>query len=394
MSQREDLVSGSVRGGPSAHWYGWFWKKVLQVLIRRHLSLFLAVILAILVVGREFKELVATVFALTLGEWSTMACLLIAVVALLRAIWIKVMHPEVRKRYYLALTVSALAGSYFVWVQGADMWRAMKTVAFLDWLILTITGLTIWAAILEFRGRKLSTSVQEVRFSEGIRLLLTRLDEFCFTDSGQKRSHSSVSKEFLDIASNTLCGDTEVKACMMALTGGGLTIGEVSTGAGYKVDPSVDFNDGAAGLAIRDGSLVYVPEAGWKEAWSIEQVEGEGFQVASSPVKAWIQTSSGEKFKTVLCVPLTTYTTAGKLKSFAVMNFTTVKRDLFLTRDFIMADCFAKLLAQALSFVERMEGARAEITRLQGEATELEGLKKQLDHCESELWRITVQRAE
>jgi len=388
-------VSGIVRGGPSAHWYFWFWKKVAQVLVRQHMSRFLALALAILVVCREFKDLIATFRALTLMEWSTTACLLIAAVALLRAIWIKVMHPRVRKRYYLALMASVLAGSYFVWARGADMWAAMKNVAFLDWLILTITLGTIGALIWEFSDHKLSTSVQELRFSEGIRLLLTRLDEFCFAESGQRRSRSDVSVEFLDIASNTLCGDIDVEACLMVPSGDRLTITEQATGANYKADdPPIDFKGGAAGLAIQEGNLVYVPDAGWKEAWSIEQISAESYQVAQSPVKAWIQTSSGETFKTALCVPLKAYTRAGELKSFAVMNFTTVKRDLLVTRDFIMAECFAKLLAQALSFVERMEGAGAEITSLNGQMKDLPDLRKRVDECESELWRLTVPRAE
>jgi len=116
---------------------------------------------------------------------------------------------------------------------------------------------------------------------------------------------------------------------------------------------------------------VYVPEAGWKEAWSIEQVEGEGFQVASSPVKAWIQTSSGEKFKDRPMRAADDLHDGGKLKSFAVMKFHDSQKRPVLTRDFIMADCFAKLLAQALSFVERMEGVGGEITRLKGEVTEI-----------------------
>jgi hypothetical protein len=291
----------------------WMIWKELQVLFRSHLSLVLTLVLAILVVSREREELYS----------------------ILKGI----------------ITFTHFPGWF-------------------DILILVVTGLTIVAAIWEIRGNKLTTSPQELRFALAMRDLLILLEKFGYgqdkddLDLDLEQRLDQFSKAFLEITRKTLCGKKEIDSGLMTYESNVLKLKISSQGACYpeKLEipvPSPDHyqESGPAAVAIAKLKITYMPFKRWKRAWLFQVAddpkpdgEHQDYQASDLDV-GWIPASNPEyeNFRSILCLPVALYVREDKKEPQAVLNYSTDHFDPFVDRDFIMGECFASILAQAIA---------------------------------------------
>jgi hypothetical protein len=294
---------------PFARYVGWVIKKNIQVWIRKQLSHWLAIGLAIAVTYREHS-----LFVQLYRDW-----------------------------------LCRTKPSWF------DVFVALLLVA------------TIVAAGWEIWGNKLSTSPQEIRFLRGMRSLLLEMEAMVF---GGKMSQEQAEKRFsefvqgfLRITSSTLCAHKKVDAGLMmkVLNSERLRRTHVSDAAKFDVGfeiplPSAmvsERDSGPGGISFHRAKLVYMPSVKKrKEAWplslaELSKAEHETYALDGIPIPAWIKAKdpSYEDFSSMLCVPV------GKDREgrtrYGVLEFTTVAKDTFVDRDFMMAECFASILSQA-----------------------------------------------
>ncbi|HLL72622.1 MAG TPA: hypothetical protein VK363_14360 [Pyrinomonadaceae bacterium] len=280
----------------------WEKKKRLQIFIRAHLSHTLALLLAIAVLAREIPE-----------------------------IHEMVLHPSKVQTWHL--------------------------------FILSITVGTIMAAVWEFRGNKLATSPQEIRFVLGIRSLLTQLEKF------KREIEKTTNVEtfsllndffafFLKVTSNTLCGKKEVAGGLMLYQEkeGTLALHKYTPGAMYQEGLRIPLTGrvqneekGPAVKSFESGLIAYMPKKSKKIGIVLEAVHGERYKLVEI-FKGWYksQSEAEENFGAVLSIPVTIYAQEREKSNYGVLNYTTVKGDPFVPRDYIMSECFASILAQAI----------------------------------------------
>jgi hypothetical protein len=299
----------------------WVWvrKKRIQVKIRTELSHWLAIGLAILIVIREWKELVAFL------QWI-----------------------------------------YFLLVCHGLVIVGEPPTLFGIFVLLLTTG-TVWAAFWELYGNKLTTSPQEIRFVTGIRTLLLELERLVHGSDVQSPTDelSRFAKGFLTITTETLCGPHKVDAGIMYKmpSNEALQLTEVSELAHYTKGLEIPLpteaspKTGPAGVSFQQVSLVYVPHKHLKEAWPFRLIVDDGKESyePSEPVIGWIPSSSAEEedFESGLCVPIAVYSQKGQKTRYGVLNFSTKANDPFMDRDFMMAECFASVLSHAVAVTRR-----------------------------------------
>lgn len=281
---------------------GWARKKKLQIFIRSHLSHTLALLLAVSVLLRELPEVSGKFF-----------------------------HP----------------GEMRPW----------------DIFIISITAVTVIAALWEFGGNKLATSPQEIRFVLGIRWLLARLEKFKREIEGGDYADTSKKLDdffdfFLKVTSNTLCGKKDVDAGLMLYqeSEGKLALHKYTPGAIYQDDLKIpigthvtDARKGPAANSFESGLVAYMPKKAKRIGILLEAKEGEEYRLVKI-FRGWYQSQSEreEEFCAVLSIPITIYAKEREKSNYGVLNYTTVKGDPFVPRDYIMAECFASILAQAI----------------------------------------------
>jgi len=363
----------SISGGPDIRWAIWLRKKKVQVFVRTHLSHLLAVALAFLVFVREVwsGDLCAALASLSGIQWLLLLYLAGAVVALLRLGWTVYMKQHSARSVVFHIIVVGLA-IYLAYGHGVSLLEAMADISPLLWLVTILTVGTFGTAVWELVGNKLSTSPQEILFSCGMHLLMERLENFCFDSDdnmNDKELYEGMIKEFLNITSETLCGPNKVNAGLMLDSGGRLKIEFETDDAHYsQIEFPLQNNDkkSAAGLAFQR-KLVYVPYKHWQDAWSLKHKQEEDYEFPPAPEKAWLsaQNPRDEKFVSVLCVPVGTYERNKDWKPVGVLNYTTSSLDPFVPRDFLMSECFASVLCQALTFTKRMRSGAGALTEAQ-----------------------------
>jgi hypothetical protein len=300
-TSREKLLM-SIGGGRYIRYAVWIWRKKAQVFIRTHLSHVLALVLAITVLLREEKDLGFIAFS---GRWPTS----------------------------------------------------------FQWLVLVLTLGTLAAALWEFFGNKLSSSKQEIRFVQGIRSLLFELEKFAHgedrTAEPDKRLIEFIDG-FLEVACSTLCAHCRVDAGLMVKLPGveKLRLIKSSKSARYPAGLEIplpsgtDNESGPAGYSFSEAKLGYVPKKSRSETWLFQVTDkNPGCYDPASPRVGWIKAEKKdlEDFRSVLCVPTAIYRRRGVKRRFGVLNFSTKKRDPFVDRDFMMAECFASILSQAFA---------------------------------------------
>jgi hypothetical protein len=333
------------------------------------MSRILAAVLVLLLLVRERQGLLATFGLIDWRQWGALVLLVATLVVSAKYAWSCKMRRRLRIAKHLLYCVELGLAGYGVWRFGfPGLFDAVRKVDRLEWLILVLTVLTVMAFYWEFRGRKLTTSHQEVRFVQGIRQLLVELQNFCFkSDPLDSSALDTFLVAFLGVARDVLCGEKNVGADLMVQSGEWLNTVKRS---GYPIDAedvpvklsSDGEHHGAAGLAFDKMQLVYLPDKEWEEAWVLIRGNHEEYR-ALAPQTAWTYAKDArkERFHSILCVPVAGHGTEKKRAKLGVLNFTTVTRDPFVNRDFAMAECFGAILSHALTFREIAEdqGRRA-----------------------------------
>lgn len=373
IGRRYDAIVNSFRGNvesdPLRRWDYWLKNKKTEIRIRTYLSIVLSVILVALVVFREWKELNRAGAFFSAPEWVfVLSC------AALPAVWwryrrICIIHGWRRAGWREHLAFSANLGAVvvgFVFIRPTVQPKLATASAQqrLDLLVVIIILGTVAAAGWEVFGEKLHSSHRDASFLQKMRLLLRRADEF--QAKGTDVSATEVGEfiaAVLDAACKTLCGRTEVAAGWFAARNNVLRLVEATSNANYFEELAIPLDlpgegPGPAAVAhkLSERRIVYMPDKETEEAWCILPIEGEGDRFRyPAPVKAgWYSTPDPkfEDFRSVLCVPVRFRLGEDELKM-GVLAFSTKKRDPFLNRDFVMAECFANILAQLLAFKEK-----------------------------------------
>jgi hypothetical protein len=336
---------------PYPRWYTWMLKKQAQVIVRAHLSDILALVLAVLVVIRERTELLAIGAQLSFGQWVLLLFLVAATAVCVTCAGLVVLRPR-RRWPLISLACALLLIVLSCYFRGTSLLAAVKTVGCANWLIIVVIIGTVGAAVWEFFGNKLTSSPQEIRFAAGIRGLLDRterykLDVRAEADKTKRNTLlENLLPEFLELSGTTLCGNKKVTARLMLLVQDNLEW--TSNSKTNKIPlPTEDTDSGPAGWSMKTMKLAYVPDKDWKESWLFKAVQNE-YEVSPSPQSGWIDVDSTEPLHSVLCVPISVYSGSNQRTKIGVLNFSTESRDPFVPRDFLMAECFASILSQAL----------------------------------------------
>lgn len=358
-------MSSGFGGGKYFRYAVWIFKKKLQVWVRSHISHTLALSLGLLVVFRERSELALIIQRISSREipsqeWWLVAWLAFLVILLccyLALLWRGQLTPKI---VLLTLT-GGVAGAYCISREFSHLpGLVARSPAPFEWLVLFITLGTIVAALWESFGNKLSTSEQEIRFAQGMRVLLNELEKFCYgkdriSDSSQRLDEFL--NGFMQITSTTICSHRKVDAGFMIKMPGEntLTLINASKDAPYPAVlniplPTPSQQTGAAGVAFDEARIAYVPNKNTKDTWPFELVRGQ--YEPSEPRQAWI-TSDRENFHSALCVPVAVYREKGQKQRFGVLNFSTRACDPFVDRDFLMSECFASILSHAIAFSQQ-----------------------------------------
>lgn len=253
----------------------------------------------------------------------------------------------------------------------------LKPWAWLTFIII-LAVFTVWAAIWELVGNKLATSKQEVRFILGMNALLEEYNAYerKLQDINDEEQSKELFKEFikelLKAASGIICGKHTVDV--------GLMLEKTSTkelilekdkfyqsdaGDEHKyperlVIPLDEKEDskmvGPAEMAFKKKEfIIHMPNKSKKMGLLIQQSGGEDY-TPKGVFEGWYPADheTQENFRSVLSVPVISYKNENESEIFGVLNFTTrnndlyINRDLFVDRDYIMASCFAVMIAQSI----------------------------------------------
>ncbi|MDQ1636765.1 MAG: hypothetical protein QOF62_104 [Pyrinomonadaceae bacterium] len=273
-------------------------------------------------------------------------------------------------------------------------------------LILPLAVLTFIAALWELRGNKLSDSPQDINFMKGMEHLLTRLETFVFGDdqpgSTAERAEQ-FTKEVIAHTCNTLCGGKKISGAMLLVNEPHteLTLvcpqpeGSFQEGLKLQVpngDPNIPVSPG--GVAFREAKITYMPrkKGGEKRECSL-LFDWHGYQWTSH-VHGWVRTmlESQESFRSLLCIPVTTYRNLNESWSSGVLTFTTTRRDPFVPYDFQMGRCFSKVLGQMFVYArlkDEMKVLRDANEKLKTQTEEAQkenqNLSQQLDFVRAKL---------
>jgi len=174
-------------------------------------------------------------------------------------------------------------------------------------------------------------------------------------------------KEVIRAACDALCGRAAVcGAYMTPREENSLKLWQVSANAHYDLGLTIPLpqdkpGPGPGAWAFKQEhpyNPVYLPEKERTEAWSVQaRVGGAHYNLPPPTEVDWVEAkdSTLEAFQSVLCVPVRFYGTDGKPRNNGVLTFSTKRRDPFLPNDFRMAECFARVLAQAMAIATKMD---------------------------------------
>lgn len=361
-------------GGRFFGYARWITKKKAQVLGRTHLSHVFAILLGALTVYREWPLFLSIYSSFSFSNHLLM--ILGVALGILGLILIPLRFGG-WELGVLLLTITCL-------IVGLVSFVFFSKVEF---LIVTITLITILAAIWELVGNKLTTSPQEIRFVTAMRSLLPSLQKLTYGEDREpdlEKRLNGFLEGFLEVTSKTLCGKTQVDAGFMREIPNQkkLELHKSSKLADYPpelfipvpdlasttmpdsegVEEEKEDGPGPAGVAYARLQTVYMPFKRLKRAWPFQLI-GRRYE-PSEPSEGWIPAvlPSYEKFCSVLCSPVAVYRKKNSKRPFGVLNYSTRARDPFVDRDFAMSECFSNILAQAMEAIRReaLENAKAE----------------------------------
>lgn len=227
-------------------WEYWLKGKRAEVIARTHLSLVTAVLLAGGVMWREWSDLVHTLMALNLVEWSLFVAIITSPIVVARYLWIWTIfdEPGWREDVVVWTVLTVLFLSLPALPNLVTKVIRVENQNPLSFPVLILTAATLGAAIWEILGEKLGSSERDVRFALHVHKLLRLLDGFYITNDGNTppdRALEEFTQEVIESACETLCGRKVV-------SGGYLQRKRVLTAALYR-----SFGEPTVSTTGRDG---------------------------------------------------------------------------------------------------------------------------------------------
>ena len=224
---------------------------------------------------------------------------------------------------------------------------------------------TICAVLWELFGNKRPVSKQEVRFVVAMLSLLRELGKFTNGRDREPDINERLDKfvgGFLEITQNALCGTKRVYGGLMIEVPGTRTMRLVksSKSAYFPKDYVIPLPDSSnttatdpIGVAYTRLQVVYMPQKSSKLSFPFRLINGH--YEAVEPIIGWVPSPSPEmeRFKSVLCIPITIYEKKNTKEIFGVLIYGTISLDPFDARDFMMGECFSSVLALAFAAVRR-----------------------------------------
>lgn len=360
-------------GGRFFSYARWILKKKAQVLGRTHLSHVFAILLGALTIYREWRVFWDIYLSFDFGNHVLLILLVLA--GILAVMLIPLRYGGWELGVLLLTSASLIIGLV-----------SFVFFAKIEFLIVTITVITILAAGWELVGNKLTTSPQEIRFVTTMRSLLQSLQKLTYGEDREPDLEKRLDQflvGFLELTSNALCGTTQVDGGFMREVPNQKTLKlhKYSKRAHYPptlfipvpdlaspphdteiVGEDKEEGPGPAGVAYARLQTVYMPFKRLKRAWPFQLV-GRRYE-PSEPTEGWIpaELPSYERFCSVLCSPVAVYRKKNSKRPFGVLNYSTKARDPFVDRDFAMSECFSSILAQAMEAIRReaLERVKAE----------------------------------
>jgi hypothetical protein len=350
-------------GGRFFSYARWIMKKKAQVLGRTHLSHVFAILLGALTVYREWRVFWSIYLSFDFGDHVLLILAVVGAILLLTLIPLRFGGWELG---ILLLTSACIIVGLVSFIFFAKI----------EFLIVTITVITILAAGWELVGNKLTTSPQEIRFVTAMRSLLPSLQKLTYGEDREpdlEKRLDDFLEGFLEVTSKTLCGTTQVDGGFMREVPNQkkLELHKSSKLADYPPELFIPVPDvvspiqnetgeedegegpGPAGVAYARLQTVYMPFKRLKRAWPFQLI-GRRYE-PSEPTHGWVAADQPmyERFCSVLCSPVAVYRKKNSKRPFGVLNYSTKARDPFVDRDFAMSECFSSILAQAMEAIRR-----------------------------------------
>jgi hypothetical protein len=282
--------------------------------------------------------------------------------------WRRKKRRDIFIRSYLSLTLACLLAFLALVRELVDIfandylettpWLFWPWIVFLFCLIAAVFGAVVW----EVLGDKLDVSEREKRFAVGMRDLLSEIEKlkkhvWAAQNTGKVNDElNSFIDKFLNTSCHVLCGGNKVHAGVMFhdTQTNSLNLYNRTDGSAYPDDVTIvldetkdDTEKGPAEMAFNKTLMAHMPEKSKKIGWVYNELDGE--YVFKEFVRGWVEppASDSEIFESVLSIPITSYAKEGKKAYHGVLNYTTAAKDHFIPRDYVMAVCFASILAQA-----------------------------------------------
>ncbi len=364
-----DVITG--RGGPDSLWPIWNQSKRISLNLRAHLSALFALVIVVIMITREFGELKDVVRE---PRWLLFFVLAVGSLFSARYLWLLYVPVKLRVRIHVLYSVVIAATVLTAFVFGPTLYALYKASPF-RLLVLTLAVATVAEALWEVFGDKLSSSHRDIWFSVAMREAIRQFDEVLTRE--QVMSETELAKwygDFLDwllkYSSTALCGRTEVQAAFLMRPPdreGVLRLFKTSPDCDYPSGlevclPGRGRTPGAAGLAFtmeRPG-VVYVPYRKKKQAWTFVWQPHLSYDMSDHSIEAWTEVKGQPWFESSLSVPVYFYDRENRAtgRVAGILAFSSRSPDPFEPPDYLMAECFAHLLSQALFLKETMQGAR------------------------------------
>jgi hypothetical protein len=248
--------------------------------------------------------------------------------------------------------------------------------------LLFLIGAVVFAALWEFGENKLEVSEQELRFAVGMRNMLSDIEKF--KQELAKIDNSKTEDEqiteviktlnkyldrFINLSSSILCGNNTVHGGIMFHDPENETLSLVNKTkySGYQpliinLKETPLEQQGPAQKSFEKGLLGHMPKKSIKIGWLYRQGEADEYDFEEF-IKGWFEIPpyDSELFESVISIPITSFAKEGQIAAHGVLNFTTDENDHFIPRDYVMAFCFASIIAQAKDL------ARMKANRILGE---------------------------
>jgi hypothetical protein len=367
MPPPHDVIQS--RGGPEILWPIWSLAKRISLNLQAHLSAILALAIVGVMILREFKDLHEMVYEprwllfipVAVGGWFSG-----------RYIWFLWVPVKLRPRAHILYSVVFLATLVIVVVFGTQLLTLYNAGRF-RLVILILATFTVAAALWEVLGDKLSSSHRDIWFSVAMREAIRQFHEMLtrkqpMSDSELVDWYGKFLDWVLEYSSSALCGRKRVHACFLIVPPDRedvLRLFKASAESGYPDGleiplPKQDRTGGAAGVAfmLPGPGVVYVPYRKKKQAWSHYWVP-LSYRMSRYPVEAWTEVPGQAWFESSLSVPVYFYDRECRAtpRVAGILAFSTEAPDPFEPPDFLMAECFAQLISQALYLKETMQRA-------------------------------------